>query len=338
MKVYYEADANLSALAGKTIALVGYGNQGRAQALNLRDSGATVIVGNRDDEYVLTARQDGFSPIAIPDVVKRGDIVMILIPDEVQPGVYEEMIAPHLREGQTLCVASGYNIHFKLIQPPANVDVIMVAPRTIGREVRIAFEKGGGVNADIDVSQDYSGKAWATTLGIAKGIGCTRAGAFHTSFGVEAELDLFSEQALWPALLDCLLTAYDVLVAQGYPKEAVALELYASGEAADIFRAMAQKGMFEQMRFHSPTSQYGVLSRRKDATGGDESLRERMKTALENIRSGRFAQEWTREQQSGYPLFERLRSEALAHPLNQADQAVRQMLEPGRAACTPAAS
>ena len=266
MKVYYEADADLSALSEKTISLVGYGNQGRAQALNLRDSGVNVVVGNRDDDYAVTARQDGFAPVSIADAVKRGDVVMLLIPDEVQPPVYEELIAPHLREGQTLCVASGYNVHFGLIRPPANVDVIMVAPRTIGREVRISFEKGGGVNADIDVRQDYSGKAWATTLAIAKGIGCTRAGAFHTSFGVEAELDLFSEQALWPALFDCLLTAYDVLVEQGYPREAVALELYASGEAADIFRAMAQKGLFEQMRFHSPTSQYGVLSRQE---GGD---------------------------------------------------------------------
>jgi ketol-acid reductoisomerase len=338
MKVYYEADADLSALAGKTLSLIGYGNQGRAQALNLKDSGVKVVVGNRDDDYAATALQDGFIPVSIPEAVKRGDAVMILIPDEVQPGVYEEMIAPYLREGQTLCVASGYNVHFGLIKPPANMDVIMVAPRTIGRQVRIAFEKGGGVNADIDVRQDYSGKAWATTLAIAKGIGCTRAGAFNTSFGVEAELDLFSEQALWPALFECLLTAYDVLVEKGYPREAVALELYASGEAADIFRAMAQKGMFEQMRFHSPTSQYGVLSRRKDGTGGHEQLCERMRAALEHIRSGKFAEEWTREQQSGYPSFERLRKEAFAHPLNEADKSVRQLLEPGRAACAPAAS
>jgi hypothetical protein len=132
-----------------------------------------------------------------------------------------------------VCFASGYNVHFGLIRPPANLDVIMVAPRTIGREVRNAFERGGGVNADIDVRQDFSGAAWATTLAIAKGIGCTRAGAFHTSFGVEAELDLFSEQALWPALFECLLTAYDVLVEKGYTPEAIALEIYNQGEAAD---------------------------------------------------------------------------------------------------------
>jgi len=338
MKVFYEADANLSALAGKTIAMVGYGNQGRAQALNLRDSGIKVVIGNRDDDYAATAREDGFSPVPIPEAVKGGDIVMILIPDEVQRPVYESMIAPHLRAGQTLSFASGYNIHFGLIRPPANLDVIMVAPRTIGREVRNAFERGGGVNADIDVRQDFSGAAWAATLAIAKGIGCTRAGAFHTSFGVEAELDLFSEQALWPALFECLLTAYDVLVEKGYPPEAVALEIYASGEAADIFRAMAQKGMFEQMRYHSPTSQYGVLSRREGSTGGHQLLYDRMAAALDHIRSGRFAEEWTEEQKSGYARFEKLRAEAFRAPINQADRAVRQLLEPGRAQCVPASS
>ena len=338
MKVFYEADADLSVLAGKTIGMVGYGNQGRAQALNLRDSGVKVVVGNRDDEYASIARADGFNPVSIPEAVQNGDIVMVLIPDEVQPSVYESMIVPHLRPGQTLSFASGYNVHFHLIQPPHNLDVIMVAPRTIGREVRHAFERGGGVNADVDVRQDFTGSAWAATLAIAKGIGCTRAGAFHTSFGVEAELDLFSEQALWPALFECLLTAYDILTGKGYPAEAVALELYASGEAADIFRAMAEKGLFEQMRFHSPTSQYGVLSRQPGATGDHELLAARMRQSLEYIRSGQFAQEWTREQQAGYPIYGRLRSEAWNHPINRADQDVRRLLEPGRSACAQVSS
>jgi ketol-acid reductoisomerase len=338
MKVFYEADADLSALAGKTIGMVGYGNQGRAQALNLRDSGVNVIIGNLDDGYAATARDDGFAPVSISDAVKSGDIVMILIPDEVQQPVYESSIVPHLREGQTLSFASGYNVHFGLIRPPANVDVIMVAPRTIGHEVRRAFERGGGVNADVDVRQDYTGAAWATTLAIAKGIGCTRAGAFNTSFGVEADLDLFAEQALWPALLECMLTAYDVLVEKGYPPEAVALEIYASGEPADIFRAMAQKGIFEQMRYHSPTAQFGALSRREDATGSRQLLRQRMNAALDHIRSGGFAKEWTAEQKSGYARFAKLRAEALSQPINGADRAVRELLEPGRAQCAPASS
>lgn len=330
MKVFYEHDADLGVLHGKTVSMVGYGNQGRAQALNLRDSGAHVLVGNIDDSYKETARQDGFAPVSIPEAVKAGDIVMVLIPDEVQPGVYAQSIQPFLRAGQAISFGSGYNIHFGLIVPPKDVDVLMMAPRTIGRQVRIAYEKGGGVNADVDVSQDATGNAWAITLALAKGTGCTRAGAFHTSFATEAELDLFAEQAVWPALFDVLLTAYETLVDKGFPKEAVALELYASAEPADIFLAMARQGLFEQMRFHSPTSQYGVLSRRRDATGSSQALRARMEQSLDAIRSGRFAEEWKREEMQGYPNFNRLRTEAWSHPINEADRSVRSLLDASR--------
>ncbi len=326
MKVYCDRDADLNALRGKTISVIGYGNQGRAQCLNLRDSRVQVQVGNIDDDYATAAREDGFLPLSIPEAVKTGKVLMVLIPDEVQRVVYEQAIAPNLRENQTLCFASGYNVHFGLIVPPKNVDVIMVAPRTIGHQVRLAFEGGGGANADVGVWQDYTGAAWSTTLAIAKGIGCTRAGAFHTSFGMEAELDLFAEQALWPAIFDCLLTAYEVLVEKGYPKEAVALELYASSEPADIFLQMAKKGLFEQMRFHSPTSQYGTLSRRKDATGSSEQLRKRMEERLEYIRSGQFAREWKQEEIAGYPYFNRLQKQAFEHPINEAEKAVRNLL------------
>jgi len=326
MKVFYERDADLGFLQGKRVAVIGYGNQGRAQALNLRDSGVAVQVGNIEDDYAVAARTDGFAPVAIPEAVKTADIVMILLPDEVQPKVYQDSISPHLRAGQTLSFASGYNVHFGLIVAPKDMDVIMVAPRTIGRQVRIAYEGGSGVNADVDAWQDYSGGAWATTLAIAKGIGCTRAGAFHTSFATEVELDLFSEQAVWPAILECLLTAYDFLIEKGYPKEAVALELYASGEPADIFLQMARQGIFEQMRFHSPTSQYGVLSRRAGATGGTEQLRDRMEKALAHIRSGQFAREWKEEELAGYPVFQRLRRQAFEHPINDTDLAVRSLL------------
>lgn len=326
MKVYYENDADLTVLKNSRISVIGYGNQGRAQALNLRDSGMDVVIGNIDDSYRETAQQDGFDPLLIEEAARLGDVLMILIPDEVQPGVYTASIAPYLTGGKTLSFASGYNIRFGLIHPPSNIDVIMMAPRTIGRQVRIAFEKGGGVNADIDVWQDSSGKALATTLALAKGTGCTRAGAFHTSFTTETDLDLFSEQGLWPAIFECLMTAYDVLVAKGYPPEAVALELYASAEPADIFLAMAQQGVFEQMRYHSPTAQYGVLSRRSDSTGSSVALKIRMEKTLERIRSGEFAREWAREQVEGYPNLRRLRTEALAHPLNKTDAEVRRLL------------
>jgi ketol-acid reductoisomerase len=327
MKVFYEQDASFDALKGKVVGVVGYGNQGRAQALNLRDSGVTVIIGNLDDEYGARARGDQFETLPITEVAKTADVVMMLIPDEVQAEVYATSIEPHIRGGAVLCFASGYNIRFGLIRPRAGMDVIMVAPRTIGREVRESFERGSGVNADVDVWQDASGEAWPVTLALAKAIGCTRAGAFHTSFAVETELDLFSEQALWPALIDCLLTAYEVLVANGYPKEAIALELYASGEPADIFRAMARHGIFDQMMFHSPTAQYGVLSRRKNALGNDGELRRRMEISLEHIRSGEFAREWTAEQIAGYPNFNRLRGGLLQHPLQETDGAVRRLLK-----------
>jgi ketol-acid reductoisomerase len=332
MKVFYEKDADLGVLQKLRISVVGYGNQGRAQALNLRDSGLDVLVGNREDDYVATLLRDGFQHVPIAQAVKRGDIVMVLIPDEVQKAVYEEEIAPGLRAGQTLSFASGYNIHFGLIAPPKDVNVVLVAPRTIGQQVRIAFEGNSGVNADVDVRQDATGRAWDVTLALAKGIGCTRAGVFHTSFATETELDLFSEQALWPAIFECMLTAYEVLVEKGYPPEAVALELYASSEPADIFLQMAKKGIFEQMRFHSPTSQYGVLSRRKDSTGSQAMLRERMELALAYIRSGGFANEWREEESAGYRKFQRLRAEAFEHPINRADRAVRDLLSNSAAA------
>ena len=326
MKVFYERDADLALLHGKVVAMIGYGNQGRSQARNLRDSGVNIVVGNIDDAYKEQAIADGFHPVSIAGAARQGDIIMVVIPDEVQDVVYRESIAPHLTAGKALSFASGYNIHFGMIEAPNDVDVIMVAPRTIGRQVRAAFEGGGGVNADVDVRNDATGNAWGITLALAKGIGCTRAGAFHTSFGTEAELDLFAEQALWPAIFECLLTAYEVLEQQGYPKEAIALELYASAEPADIFLAMARQGPFRQMAYHSPTSQYGVLSRREDATGSHESLRRRMMESLETIRNGNFAREWSLERDRGYPLLERLRKEALAHPLNEADTAVRKLL------------
>lgn len=327
MKVFYEKDADLAALRGKTIAVIGYGNQGRAQALNLRDSNVEVIVGNIEDGYRDQAVQDGFAPVPIQEAARQGDILMILIPDEVQPGVYKESIAPHLTAGKVISFASGYNIRFALIAPPKDVDVIMMAPRTIGRQVRIAFENGSGVNADVDVWQDVTGSAWPITLALAKGTGCTRAGAFHTSFITETDLDLFSEQGLWPAIFECLITSFDLLVEKGYPAEAVALELYASAEAADIFLAMAKKGIFEQMRFHSPTSQYGVLSRRVDSTGSSSALRQRMEETLQKIQNGEFAREWAKEQATGYPLFNRLKKEVNAHPLNQVDSEVRRLLQ-----------
>ena len=197
MHLLHDDDASLEPLQGKTVAVLGYGNQGRAQALNLRDSGISVIVGNRDDEYGERAAADGFAPLSIREAAEAGDILLILTTDESQPLIWPEQIAPGVRAGKTLVWSSGYNVGYGLIQPPADVDVVMVAPRMIGPVVRTLYERGSGALAQFAVHQDVSGHARATALALCKGIGLTRGGAFESSFREEAELDLFAEQVVW---------------------------------------------------------------------------------------------------------------------------------------------
>lgn len=194
MYFYTDKDADLSVLKGKVVATIGYGNQGRAQSLNLRDSGITVVIGNADDSYAEQALADGFEVLPIAEAVRRGDIIPLLIPDEVQSRVYEVDIAPNLRSGQVLDFAHGYNISYGLISPPSDVDVIMMAPRMIGVNVRRAFEMGGGVPAFVDVWQDASGHAQEIALAFAKGVGATRAGVMQVTFKQETELDLLQSK------------------------------------------------------------------------------------------------------------------------------------------------
>ncbi len=325
MRAFYDADAPLDILQKKTIGIIGYGNQGRAQALNLRDSGLRVVVGGLRDETARQAETDGFQVLSIAEATDRADVLALLIPDEVQRQVYDETISKHLRPGQALDFAHGYNIHFKLIVPPKDVDVIMVAPRMIGTIVRESFEAGKGAPAFIAVQQDATGHALATALAFARGIGATRAGVLETTFAQETELDLFQEQGLWPLLVRTMLTAFDFLSASGFPPEMVALEMYGSEEGAEIFREMARVGFFKQMRFHSQTSQYGTLSRAHQIPFHPQ-MREFMQRALEGIRDGRFAAEWRKEQEAGYPAFSKLREQADAHAMNQAEEEMRRLL------------
>src|SRR5215813_12437734 len=324
MDVIRDADVDLQPLRERTVGIVGYGNQGRAQALNLRDSGVRVLIGSIADAGAERARTDGFEVLEIGAACERAYAIALLIPDEVQRGVYEREIAARLRPGQLLDFAHGYNIHFGLIHPPATVDVIMVAPRMIGINVRRSFERGAGVPAYVAVAQDASGRARDLALAWAKGIGATRAGVLETSFAQETELDLFTEQGVWPIIMRDLLLSYEVLVEAGFPPELVALELYGSGEAAEIFRQMARVGLVRQMRLHSQTSQYGTLSRGPSML--PEDARDRLRAALDGIRSGRFAAEWSAEQARGYPVFSRLRREAEAHAINAAEVLGRDML------------
>ncbi len=329
MEVYYDTNANLEVLRNKTLVMVGYGNQGRAQALNLRDSGLKVIIGALRDESARQAEADGFSVLSIGEAAERADVLSLLIPDEVQRQVYEEAIARKLRPGQTLNFAHGYNIHFRLIVPPKDLDVIMVAPRMIGAMVREFYVGASGAPAFVAVHQDASGHALETALAIARGIGATRAGVLKTTFTEETELDLFQEQGLWPVLARAMLMAFEFLVEKGFPPEMVALEMYGSEEAAEIFREMGRVGFFKQMKFHSQTSQYGTLSRARELPLAPE-IRKFMEKAMVGIRDGSFVEEWRREQAAGYPSFNRLWDEAMAHPLNQAEEKMRRFLKHSR--------
>lgn len=325
MEAYYDEDADLEPLRNRTLGIVGYGNQGRAQALNLRDSGLKVVIGAVRDESAERAERDGFKVVSIAKAAEQSDVLSLLIPDEVQRLVYDEVIHAKLRPGQTLNFAHGYNIHFRLIVPPESVDVTMVAPRMIGAVVREAYVQGGGSPAFIAVAQDASGHALQTALALAKGIGATRAAALQTTFAQETELDLFHEQGLWPLLVSTMLTAYEFLVASSFPPEMVALEMYGSEEAAEVLREMARVGFFKQMRLHSQTSQYGTLSRANQVPFVSDA-RAFMEKAMQGIRNGSFAEEWRREQAARYPVFSRLRAQAESHPLNKAEERMRMLL------------
>jgi ketol-acid reductoisomerase len=327
MQVYHDQDADLGILEGKQIAVIGYGNQGRAQALNLRDTGLAIVVGNREDAYVERAREDGFAPLPIRRATEESDIVMLLIPDEVAAAVFEPEIAPHLSEGSALVFASGYNVAFGSIASPSSVDVILVAPRMIGAGVRDLYLQGRGFPSFFGVAQDRSGQAREIALALAKGIGSTRAGAVEVTFAQEVELDLFTEQCFGPAFGQVLMAAVSLLLEKEYPPEAVLLELYMSGELSYTLGKIAELGMVEQSQLHSHTSQYGSMSRGMRFILPE--LRNKMEEGLEEIRSGKFAQEWAAEQRAGYPTLKMLREAARSLPLYQLEQELRQALQRG---------
>ena len=316
--IYRDADADVGVLDGRTVAVVGYGNQGRAQALNLRDSGVTVVVGNGEDDYAARARDDGLDVLAIADAARAGDVILLLLPDEVQPPVFDEQIAPGLEAGNALCFASGYNVHYRRIVAPDGVDVILVAPRMIGQAVRSLYQHQAGFPCLVAAERDATGRAMATALALAKGIGATRLGAFASSFEEETLIDLYAEQMLWPAIVKLCLLYFEKLTAAGCDPEVVTTELYLSGEFVEIARAMIREGFFGQLQLHSHTSQYGQLSRADRMA--PPAVREAADAALEEIRSGAFAREWAAEQDAGLPALKRLHAEALAHPMHASEQ------------------
>lgn len=325
-EIFYDADADLGRLEGRTVALIGYGNQGRAQALNMRDSGLkNVVVGNVRDESWEQAETDGFSPAPIAEAVQEADVIFVLVPDEVAPGVYEEHIEPSLGQGKTLNFASGYNIAFGHILPPEEVDVIMVAPRMIGDALRNLYLEGRGAPCFVDAHQDASGGAWEDCLAIARAIGCTRAGALRVSMEHETWMDLLTELGVWPLILSVFLSAYELQVGAGIPPEAVLFELYASKEPAEVMERAADLGIFEQMKLHSRTSRFA------HARGLDELDRSPIQSFLrealvERIQSGRFDREWTEAQESEEPVLEKLLKNLSRHPITETEERLREML------------
>ena len=326
-RIVHDADVDPAALRGKTIAVVGYGNQGRSQALNVRDSGLATVVGNLDDAYAAQARADGFEVLPIAEACARADVVMLLIPDEVMPTVYAESVRPHLRPAAVLDFASGYNVAFGLVEAPPDVDVIFIAPRMIGPGVRDAYVSGRGFPSFIGLHQDASGSGMARLLALAQAVGSTRAGCILMSMHDEATLDLFTEQAFGPAFGRVFMAAIETLVGAGYPPEAVLLELYLSGELAYSFEKIRQVGMMRQMDFHSHTSQYGSLTR--SARFMDLDLESRMGTVLREIQDGTFAREWSGAGQEAAEMLARVKAIRDQLPLSAWEQRTRQAFRIG---------
>ncbi len=325
-KIFYDKDANVDLVQKKVIAIIGYGNQGRSQALNLRDSGIkNVIVGSRNDESWNTANKDGFPVFSIDEAAAKADILFLLIPDEVAPQIYEEKIAPHLKKGDVINFSSGYNITFKHIQPSDEVDVIMVAPRMIGRGVRELYQSGEGFPTFVAVQQDSSGSAWDITLALAKAIGSTKKGAIQVTFNDETYLDLMAEQATWPLIYAVFTEVYKYQVEMGHPEEAVLMEMYLSKEPAVMMEKAADIGLFKQLPFHSHTSQFGQLT--GFAKTDKSFIQKFIVSQYEKITSGMFATEWEKEQKSGLVKFEELRNAAFNNEMSKAEERVKERLE-----------
>jgi ketol-acid reductoisomerase len=324
-RIYYNKDANLNVLKGKRVAVIGYGIQGRAQSLNLRDSGIDVVVAQKfKDEYYKRAKADKMEIMDIPEAVKSSDIVMMLIPDEVQKDVYDSEVAPHLREGMVLDFAHGFNIHFKRIVPPKFVDVIMVAPKGPGALVRETFEAGNGVPALIAVHQDHSKKAKSIALAIAKGLGATTRGVIETTFEEETETDLFGEQVtLCGGASELVKSSFDFLVKSGYQPEIAYFEVL---HELKLIIDLVQKGGIEGMwKNVSNTAEYGGRTRGTRII--DPATNSAMKNILADIRTGRFANEWVAEYEAGMPALTKLRQEGAKSQIEVVGREIRKMFK-----------
>ena len=323
-RMYYDADADLGRLRGKKVAILGYGSQGHAHALNLKDSGVDVVVGlYPGSASKAKAEGQGLQVLSNAEAVKAAEFVMLTIPDQVQRQVYLEDIAPHLREGQTLMFAHGFNIHFNQILPPPFVDVSMVAPKAPGTRVREVFVEGSGVPCLVAVFQDASGQAKADALAYAKGIGGTRAGVLETTFLEETETDLFGEQVILCGGVSALIkAAFQTLVDAGYQPESAYFETL--HELKLIVDLMYQGGLTHMRQVVSDTAEYGDY-----VTGPrviDDHVKATLKQVLTEIQDGEFAKRWIQENQAGRPAFLAMRRHEQAEPIERVGQELRSMM------------
>ena len=328
-KMYYDADANLNLLKGKTIGVMGFGSQGHAQAQNLKESGLNVVVGLRkpfdeaSEKEWNAVIEAGIQPMTVVEAAQAADIIQILLPDEVQARVYNEEIKPYLKEGDALGFSHGFNIHYGQIVPPAFVDVFMVAPKSPGHLVRRMYVKGAGVPGLVAVQQDFSGQAKEIGLAYACGIGCTRAGVIETSFQEETETDLFGEQCvLCGGVTQLVKTGFETLVMAGYQPEIAYFECL---HELKLIVDLIYEGGMSYMRYSiSDTAEWGDYTKGPDIIG--DEVRWAMEEALKDIQDGAFAKNWLLENQVGRPQFNALKRQNKEHLIEEVGAELRAMM------------
>lgn len=324
-KIWKDEDVKLDAIKDQVVAVMGYGIQGHAQANNLRDSGIKVVVGlKKDGKSWNRAKDDGHDVMSVSEATKVADIIHILIPDMEQARVYNEEIKPYLRDGNALSFSHGAAIHWQWINPPKNVDVIMVAPKAPGQRVRELYLENFGTPAIVAVEQDYTKKAWDRCLALAKGIGCTRAGVIETTFKEETETDWFGEQVdLCGGVHALILNAFETLVEAGYKPEIAYFEcLHELKLITDLIQRNGISGMYERV---SETARYGGLTRGPRVI--DKNVKGRMKEVLEEIQSGKFAEEWfSIYEKEGKQAFEKYMKELKEHEIEKVGSKVRSLI------------
>ena len=322
-KLFYDSDADLSLLEDKTVAIIGYGSQGHAHALNLKDSGIEVVVGLYEgSRSARKATSDGLEVLSVSDASERADWIMVLLPDEFQKDVYTKEIAPHLKPGKILSFAHGFNIRFELIKPPEFVDVVMIAPKGPGHTVRWEYQNGQGVPALFAIEQDASGNARSLAMAYAKGIGGTRAGILETNFKEETETDLFGEQAvLCGGLSELVKAGFETLVEAGYQPELAYFECL--HEVKLIVDLMVKGGLTAMRDSISNTAEYGDYVSGKRLI--NEGTREEMKKILGDIQDGTFSKNFVKECEAGKPLMNKLRKENSNHQIEKVGKSLRSM-------------